>query len=183
MLAQHQFLLAPIHYPVKTASEKEKQVFSDHPERLKKNHFYRFDLSTGQSFIGCFDAEQQEAFFRLANNQEFFPGLKEIRYFKKDVFNKPVLLSELVISANCSKEDADAYHHIFDSHSAWNFRGSTKVVMNNHPLGQVAEKILAPLRELEYAKQVRLKNLKTIKCVLSGGLEPLQPRRKENTNG
>jgi len=180
MAEVHQYLLAPICYPIEAASEGEKQVFADRPNALKTNHFYRFNLSTGQSFIGCIDAEKREAFFRLANNQWLFPGLREIHYYSKYICNKPVLLSELVLSPGCSKEEKVVYQHAFDTHTTLNFDGNGDVTTNNHALGEVTEKMIPPLRELEYAEKVKLKSLKEVKNILNGSVS--QMRKKEQIN-
>ena len=172
-----QLLSAPVKFPVHPATEEEKKVFSDKPGAKKDGYFYRFELTSGQAFVGYLDTEVREAFFRPVNNLDTLSNLKEVYYFSKYFYSKPELVSRVVLADGCSQEESAAYGEVFDSRFR-NLSDFDAVRMENHALGQVTAKMFGPLCEMEYAKTLALSAHKKLKTVLTGQPE-IQQKQQE----
>ena len=177
MSSIHQLLSAPIKFPIHSATEEERSLFSDKSGAVMPGYFYHIELTSGQIFVGYLDTAERQAFFRPSNNLSELSHLKEIHYFTKYFYSKPELISELVLTENCPVDEKENYHTLFDSRSQ-NMFDSERSSFKNHSLGQFAAKVFAPLRELDYAKKMAFVAQKNLRTILNGTI-PVQQQIQE----
>ena len=119
-------------------SAKERKLFPDE----KSGIFRRFDLKSGQSFIGCIDEE--EVLFKPLNNSKKLPYLEQIRYEPMMVDEKKELDCFVSLNEDRPKE-CFLYLRILGP-----FDGK-KVIP--HPLSEKALEIQTALIDLKRAQE------------------------------
>jgi len=119
-------------------SAKERKLF---PEE-KGGIFRRFDLKSGQSFIGCISEE--EVLFKPLNNSKKLPYLEEIRYTPIIVDEKKELNCSVSLSEARPKE-CFLYLRILGP-----FDGKNIVP---HPLSEKAQEIQSAMVDLRLAQE------------------------------
>ena len=175
----HQLLSAPVKLPVLPATEEDRLLFADKQIVSGEGHIYHLNLTSGQEFAGYIDSEKNEAFFRPVNNLDVLGGLREVQYGQKYFYNRPEIVCQLNLSDDCSADEKNLYHTIFDSQSV-NFSNPDLAHFKNHDLGQFTKKILPCLGQIAYGKRLQMSGQKSLQTVLKGATiiqEKTQERR------
>ena len=172
-----QLLAAPVKTPVRPAQNLETMIFADKQDLTRNGYFYHFELATGVSFIGLFDTQKREAFFRPVSHLDELKNLQEIHYFSKYYYHRPELMARVVLTKDCPASESEEYHSLFDAEIR-NLSDSDSIFFQHHGLGQMAKKMFGPLEEIEMSKIKGLRGQKALKAVLNGQttVQPVKER-------